>query len=553
MQMETGDGPMTCGDFAYGEDDIDVEIADAADLIDSYCWQVPSTQTERPQTNVQTELVDTFLAVCRNKLSLSCSEECECGIAKEWLLDSGASLHFTGDITDFVNYTPMENGIEVLTTNSSTQVKGQGTVILLLSTGGAVRIHPVFYVPDLTVKLLSLGTFLRNGHQCTGTSHSIQVMKNLRPFLTFRPRSEGDSIYVIRSLAGNEAELHSAITTIYKVDYEIIHQRMAHPSKDVISKAWKHLKDFPQIEIPTEEHICPGCAQGKMTNRPFYASTRRATRPFELIHSDLKSFPIESYHRYKYVIVFFDDYTSHAWTVNMRTKDAALTATSHFLAMVETKFGSRVTQWMSDAGGEYKSKSFDKMLKDRGIKILQSIPYTHQQNRRAERIIRTLMEKAESMRHLACLPQSWWEFSVEHATHVYNRTPMSRLNWQTPFTLLWREKPTIDHLRVFGCGAYVFIPAETRANKLAPKSELMTYLGNAPGANGFVFMRGPNNMLYYATHCIFDESLFPKCPKQAKTPSVRLQENAPPQHYHTDDPPVEEELLPKKRVPRSHH
>jgi len=52
--------------------------------------------------------------------------------------------------------------------------------------------------------------------------------------------------------------------------------------------------------------------------------------------------------------------------------------------MVETKYGSKVKQWMSDAGGEYKSKAFDTMLKDRGIEILQSIPYAHQQNGRAE-------------------------------------------------------------------------------------------------------------------------------------------------------------------------
>ena len=165
---------------------------------------------------------------------------------------------------------------------------------------------------------------------------------------------------------------------------------------------------------------------------------------------------------------------------------------------------------MSDAGGEYNSKAFDTMLKDRGIEILQSIPYAHQQNGRAERIIRTLMEKAESMRLHACLPQSWWEFSVEHATHVYNRTPLRRLEWQTPYQLLNNERPSVAHLRVFGCGTYVFIPAETRANKLAPKSELMTYLGNAPGAQGFMFMRSPNNVLFFATQCIFDESLFPR-------------------------------------------
>ena len=91
------------------------------------------------------------------------------------------------------------------------------------------------------------------------------------------------------------------------------------------------------------------------------------------------------------------------------------------------------------------------------------------------------MEKAESMCLQACIPQSWWEFSIEHATHVYNCTLMRHLNWQTPYTLLYEERPSVEHLRVFGCGAYVFLPVEVRANKLAPKSELMTYLGNAPG------------------------------------------------------------------------
>ena len=92
--------------------------------------------------------------------------------------------------------------------------------------------------------------------------------------------------------------------------------------------------------------------------------------------------------------------------------------TSQFLALVEVQHGSKVQQWMSDAGGEYKSAAFDKMLKDKGIEILQSILYAHQQNGRAECIICILMEKAESMQFQACLPQSWWEFLVKHAVHV---------------------------------------------------------------------------------------------------------------------------------------
>ena len=112
----------------------------------------------------------------------------------------------------------------------------------------------------------------------------------------------------------------------------------------------------------------------------------------------------------------------------------------------------------------------------------------------------------------ACLPPSWWEFALDHATHVYNRTPMKRLEWRTPSEWLTGIRPSIDHLRVLGCAAYVFIPAEVRTNKLSPKSELMTYLGTAPGGKGWIFMRTPNNIVFTAAQAIFDESMFPKCP-----------------------------------------
>ena len=87
------------------------------------------------------------------------------------------------------------------------------------------------------------------------------------------------------------------------------------------------------------------------------------------------------------------------------------------------------------------------------------------------------MEKAQAMRLDACLPQSWWEFSVLHAVHLYNRTLVRRIDWKTPYEKLKHKVPDVSHLRVFGCGAYVFIPEEVCINKLAPRSELMTFIG----------------------------------------------------------------------------
>jgi len=137
------------------------------------------------------------------------------------------------------------------------------------------------------------------------------------------------------------------------------------------------------------------------------------------------------------------------------------------------------------------------------------------------------MEKAETMRLQACLPQSYWEFALDYATHIYNRTPMRHLAWRTPYQYMTDEVPSLNYLRVFGSAAYVFIPAEVRVNKMSPKSELMTFIGLAPGGHGWLFMRSPNKVVFTAAQATFDEYLFPKCPKTKFHSHTRLHMTAP--------------------------
>ena len=108
---------------------------------------------------------------------------------------------------------------------------------------------------------------------------------------------------------------------------------------------------------------------------------------------------------------------------------------------------------------------------------------------------------------------------------------MRRLDWQTPKGYLDKVKPDISHLRILGCGAYVFIHKDLRANKLSPKSELMTFLGYRDGhESNMMFMRAPNNVIFTAATALFDERLFPKCAKKSKVPPVtQIQEPEEPE------------------------
>ena len=139
-----------------------------------------------------------------------------------------------------------------------------------------------------------------------------------------------------------------------------------------------------------------------------------------------------------------------------------------------------------------------------------SAPHTHQQNGRAERLNQTLMDKTEALRHMACIPVSWWEFAYKTAVFVYNCTPIKHLDWKTPNEAFNNKQPDVSYFRVFGCGAYVYIPKDRRKNKLSPKREAMTFIGYDVGSKSYLFMDA-SNTIRSSPDAAFDEQWFPKC------------------------------------------
>ena len=106
-------------------------------------------------------------------------------------------MHFTNDINDFIDY-QVTKPIKVVTANGSTQVTGKGAVILTMK-DKAVRIEPVFHIPDLTTKLISLGELLHSGLHTRGSDRSISVEDGSENFLTFYPSDTNPNLYYIMS------------------------------------------------------------------------------------------------------------------------------------------------------------------------------------------------------------------------------------------------------------------------------------------------------------------------------------------------------------------
>ena len=58
------------------------------------------------------------------------------------------------------------------------------------------------------------------------------------------------------------------------------------------------------------------------------------------------------------------------------------------------------------------------------------------------------------------LGQEFWAEVVDIACYLVNRSPLSMLEDKTPQEVWTGKKPSLSHLRVFGCDAYVHVPKE---------------------------------------------------------------------------------------------
>ena len=92
----------------------------------------------------------------------------------EWMIDSGASKHFTNNLNDFVDYKPLTKPEFAYMAKGITPIAGKGTVILHTN-DKTIRIYPVWYIDGLSTRLLSLGTFLKKGLTITGEGNTLSL------------------------------------------------------------------------------------------------------------------------------------------------------------------------------------------------------------------------------------------------------------------------------------------------------------------------------------------------------------------------------------------
>ncbi|WRX23007.1 Reverse transcriptase [Theobroma cacao] len=126
---------------------------------------------------------------------------------------------------------------------------------------------------------------------------------------------------------------------------------------------------------------------------------------------------------------------------------------------------------------------FEKFLENLGVRHQLTVTYSPHQNGTVERKNKTLLEMSRCMLFQMDLPKRFWAEAVNTTNYILNVTCTKALASKTPYELWYTYKPTVSHLRVFGCVCFAKVVDEKRS-KLDPKALQAIHLGYSDVSKG---------------------------------------------------------------------
>ena len=97
----------------------------------------------------------------------------------------------------------------------------------------------------------------------------------------------------------------------------------------------------------------------------------------------------------------------------------------------------------------------------------------------------------------------FWGEAVNTAVHILNRSPTKALDGRTPYEAWHGRKPTVTHLRVFGCLA--FAKELTHIGKLEDRSTPGVFIGYSEGSKAYRILDPKTQRVRTARDVVFDE------------------------------------------------
>lgn len=399
-----------------------------------------------------------------------------------WWMDSGASDHMSYKRDWFVAYERFHEPFPVRIGNGKTILaygKGCINILSLVNEKWCEKhLEDVLYVPDIHVNLFSVITALDRGLKIEADNRTCKFMK-MGEVVGMATREKGLFRMMFKVITnGTVASLATKRLTSLKT----WHERLGHQN---IFHVKQYLKNAGINFSDQGDFFCEGCVKGKHHRMPFTNSQNRSNKVGQLVHSDVCGAMHEiSFGGSRYFVLFRDDYSSYRTVYFIKRKSEVARLVENYVRNVKRSTSYSVVAIRTDNGLEYVNHHVKEFTESHGIQHQKTVPYTSEQNGRAERDMRTLVEAARSMIHSKSLSLKYWAEAINTAVYVLNRTGSSPVKGKTPYELWFKRIPKINHLRCFGSEVFIHVPKEKR-RKWDSKAERGIFVGYCDDTKGY--------------------------------------------------------------------
>ena len=387
-------------------------------------------------------------------------------------------------------------------------------------------IRDVYYVPELDGNLLSVSYLAEFNLEVIFGRDSCRILdrnevvgkgykKNSLYLLAAMPCLEEQTAYIVNGpLVFLDPELPLTALVSQKMsseaDIDIWHRRLGHVNAQSILKLLqKGMVSRMSINDPgtMDEDQCVPCLKGKQ-HRAIILMESEVENPRVLhrTYSDVCG-PMETTVRrgYRYFVTFIDGYSHRLVVKLIKAKSEVPKLTKEYLERAKTETGEWANYFHSDGGGEYGSTSLQDYFKSKGVHHEMTNPYTPQENSISKQMNRTLIEMACAMLSDTGLPNAYWGDAILYAMHILNRVPTRALDGDlTPHEAFTGNKPSVAHLRIFGCKVHIHVPDAKRL-KLDAKSIKCIFLGFAENQKAYICVQRPSGQVFELRDVVSDE------------------------------------------------
>ncbi|KAJ3540638.1 hypothetical protein NMY22_g4216 [Coprinellus aureogranulatus] len=422
--------------------------------------------------------------------------------------DTGATVHISNDRNDFINIRPVHNRSVKGVGGSMIIATAIGDIKLKISADDFITLRDALLIPNSTVRLISVSKMARDSRI---VSHFDDegcwfTLKDSGRAIARGTLQANRNLYALNTYD----QEHSALVAQHQPSWESWHYRLGHANYQTIYNMAKTAKveGMPSTPPPEKPPKCEFCVLGKQVRSSVPKQREegsRATRKLEKVWVDLSGPHSVSRLGNRYVMNIVDDFSAFPWSIPLKSKDQAASELKKWQLARENELGTKVAIYRTD-NGELKSHEMDAWFASKGTVQETTAPHTSAHIGRVERMHRTLMNKARTMRIYAkCPPNTWDEFYLT-ACYLHARTSTRSLNGKTPYEFWYGKKPNVSHLREIGCRAFVLTQPSRSNPKVFKRSTECVLVGYELHSKAYRCYHRQTGKVYSSYHVTFLES-----------------------------------------------